>query len=166
MHVQLSACCSSNCPFTCSRGTRQKNPKWRKRFFVTEKLNKTKKVLLTHHVWLTANITWSKDMHSIVRKRRGKDYSCSFSLPQMNGKRDSYTNHWALWLILVIWTLWYIYEIIGSLSSDVLERYTSNGSNAFCRLICLDITTFVLRCFFTLIQTICPKILAKTLPKN
>ena len=86
MHVQLSACRSSNCPFTRSRGARQKNPKWKKRFFVTEKYNKTKTVLLTHHVWLTDNITWSKDMHSTVIKQRGNDYSCSFSLPQMNGK--------------------------------------------------------------------------------
>ena len=73
MHVQLSACRSSNCPFTRSRGARQKNPKWKKRFFVTEKYSKTKTVLLTHHVWLTDNITWSKDMHSIVIKRKCND---------------------------------------------------------------------------------------------
>ena len=48
---------------------------------------------------------------------------------------------------------------IGSLS-------TSTGSESFSLEICLDATKFVLLSFFTLITTICPKIWAKTLPKN
>ena len=55
---------------------------------------------------------------------------------------------------------------LDSLRKGVFERRSSTGSKTFCRLICLDATTFVLPCFFTLIQTICPKILAKTFPKN
>ena len=53
-----------------------------------------------------------------------------------------------------------------SLRKGVLERRTSTGSKASYRLICLDATTFVLPCFFTLIQTICPKSLVTTLSKN
>ena len=45
-------------------------------------------------------------------------------------------------------------------------RRTLTGSKTFCRLTCLDAITFVLPCFFTLIRTICPKILVKTLTKN
>ena len=56
--------------------------------------------------------------------------------------------------------------MIGSLSEGVFGRRTSTGSRAFYRLISLDTTTFVLPCFFTLIQTICQKGLAITLPKN
>ena len=45
-------------------------------------------------------------------------------------------------------------------------RRTLTGSKTFCRLTCLNAITFVLPCFFTLIRTICPKILVKTLTKN
>ena len=60
------------------------------------------------------------------------------------------------------WRLWKI----GSLSEGVFERSTSTGSRAFYRLISVDATTFVSPCFVTLIQTICPKGLAITLPNN
>ena len=60
------------------------------------------------------------------------------------------------------WRVW----MVGSLSEGVFERSTSTEIKAFYRLIWLDTTTFVLPCFFTLIQTICPKGLAKPLPKN
>jgi len=55
---------------------------------------------------------------------------------------------------------------LKGLSKGVFERRTSTGSKAFFRLIYLDATTFVLLCFFPLVQTFCLKILAKTLTKN
>ena len=48
----------------------------------------------------------------------------------------------------------------------IFERRTSTEIKAFYRLISLDTTTFVLPCFVTLIQIICRKSLAITLPKN
>jgi len=56
--------------------------------------------------------------------------------------------------------------MIGSLSKGVFERRTSTEIKAFYRLIWLDVTTFVLPCFVTLIPTICRKGLAKPLPEN
>ena len=52
------------------------------------------------------------------------------------------------------------------LSKDVFERRTSNGSESFSLIVCLDDTKFVLFRVFTLIETICPKMWAKPLPKN
>ena len=46
------------------------------------------------------------------------------------------------------------------------QQRTSTRSYAFSLLICLDSTTFLLLSVFTLTDTICPKILAETLPKN
>ena len=47
---------------------------------------------------------------------------------------------------------------IGSLSSDVLERRTSTGSERFSLLICLDANKFVLRSVLNLKKTISPRI--------
>ena len=52
------------------------------------------------------------------------------------------------------------------LSKDVFKRRTSNGSESFPLIVCLDDTKFVLFRVFTLIETICPKMWAKPLPKN
>ena len=54
---------------------------------------------------------------------------------------------------------WGVERLIRFLSSDVFERRTSTGSEHFSHLICLNATIFVLLGFFTLIETICPKIL-------
>ena len=56
--------------------------------------------------------------------------------------------------------------MIGSLSEGVFERRTSTGNKAFYRLISVKATTFISPCFVTLIQTICRRSLAITLPKN
>ena len=56
--------------------------------------------------------------------------------------------------------------IIRSLSEGVFVRRTLTISEAFFLLICFDATKFVFLSFFTIITTICPKIWAKTLPKN
>ena len=63
------------------------------------------------------------------------------------------------------WRRWRVWKI-GSLIEGVFGRSTSTEIKAFYRLIWLDGTTFVLPCFLTLIQTICRKSLAITLPKN
>ena len=63
------------------------------------------------------------------------------------------------------WRRWRVWKI-GSLNEGVFGRSTSTEIKAFYRLIWLDGTTFVLPCFLTLIQTICRKSLAITLPKN
>ena len=56
---------------------------------------------------------------------------------------------------------------LGNLSKDVFEQRTLTRSDALNSvLICLDSTTFLLLSVFTLKDTICPKILAKPLPKN
>ena len=57
-------------------------------------------------------------------------------------------------------------SITESVSTDVFERRTSIESKAFSLLICLDAIKFVLPSVFTLIETICPQIWAKPLPKN
>ena len=44
---------------------------------------------------------------------------------------------------------------LKGLSKGVFERRTSTGSKAFYRLIYLETTTFVLLCFFPLVQTFC-----------
>ena len=48
----------------------------------------------------------------------------------------------------------------------VLERRTSSGSEEFSLLICLDAIQFELLSWFTLVETIWQKILAKPLPRN
>ena len=63
------------------------------------------------------------------------------------------------------WRRWRVWKI-GSLIEGVFGRSTWTEIKAFYRLIWLDGTTFVLPCFLTLIQTICRKSLAITLPKN
>ena len=55
---------------------------------------------------------------------------------------------------------------IGSLSSDVLERRTSTGSEVFSLLTCLDDIKFVFLSFFTVIEAIWLKICAKLPSKN
>ena len=55
---------------------------------------------------------------------------------------------------------------IGSLSKGVFERCTSTGSEDFSLLICLYAIKFVLPSFFTLVETILLKILAKPLFRN
>ena len=56
---------------------------------------------------------------------------------------------------------------IRSLSKERLfAMRTSTRSEAFSPLICLDATKFVLPSVFTLIETICPKIWAKSLHKK
>ena len=57
-------------------------------------------------------------------------------------------------------------EWIVSLSKGVFERRTSNGSEAFPLLICLDDIKFVLLSFFTIIVTIWLRIWAKQSSKN
>ena len=52
------------------------------------------------------------------------------------------------------------------LKGDVLGRHLSTGNQIFSRLICIDTTKFVLLSFITLLKPFCPKIWAKTLPKN
>ena len=52
------------------------------------------------------------------------------------------------------------------LSKGVFERPTSNGSESFSLIVCLDDTKFVLFIVFTLIETIWPKMWAKLLSKN
>ena len=52
------------------------------------------------------------------------------------------------------------------LSKGVFERRTSNGSEAFFLIVCLDGTKFVLLSVFTLIEMIWPKMWAKPLSKN
>ena len=54
----------------------------------------------------------------------------------------------------------------GNLSKAVSERRTSTGSETFSLNICLNANKFVLLSSFTLKTTICPKIWAKTLPRN
>ena len=60
--------------------------------------------------------------------------------------------------------------LMGTLSKDVFEQRTSTGNEAFPLLICLDATKFVLLSVSTLMEilmeTIYPKVQAKTLPKN
>ena len=55
---------------------------------------------------------------------------------------------------------------MGNLRKDVFERGTSTGSDAFFLLISLYATKLVLLRFFTLVETIFLKILAKLLPNN
>ena len=55
---------------------------------------------------------------------------------------------------------------MGTLSKGVFEQRTSTGNEAFPLLICLDATKFVLLSVSTLMETIYPKVQAKTLPKN
>ena len=55
---------------------------------------------------------------------------------------------------------------LGNLSKDVFEQRTLTRSDSFSLLICLDSIKFLLLSVFTLKDTICPKILAKPLPKN
>ena len=52
------------------------------------------------------------------------------------------------------------------LSKGVSKRRTSTGSETFSLNICLNANKFVLLSSFTLKTTICPKIWAKTLPRN
>ena len=52
------------------------------------------------------------------------------------------------------------------LSKGVFERPTSNESESFSLIVCLDDTKFVFFSVFTLIETIWPKMWAKRLPKN
>ena len=52
------------------------------------------------------------------------------------------------------------------LSKGVFERPTSNGSEYFSLIVCLDDTKFVLFIVFTIIETIWPKMWAKLLAKN
>ena len=52
------------------------------------------------------------------------------------------------------------------LSKGVFERPTSNGSESFSLIVCLDDTKFVLFIVFTLIETIWPKMWSKSLSKN
>ena len=52
------------------------------------------------------------------------------------------------------------------LSKGVFERPTSNESEAFSLIVCLDDAKFVLFIVFTLIETIWPKMWAKPLSKN
>ena len=52
------------------------------------------------------------------------------------------------------------------LSKGVFERPTSNGSESFSLIVCLDDTKFVLFSVFTLIETIWPKMWAEPLSKN
>ena len=54
--------------------------------------------------------------------------------------------------------------IIGSLSSDVFERRTSTGSEAFSLFICLDTTKFVLLSFFSPMKTIYLRVSIKPQP--
>ena len=55
---------------------------------------------------------------------------------------------------------------IGSLSSDVIERRTSTGSEPFPLLISLDATVFILPSVLILTETICPKICSKSRLKS
>ena len=56
---------------------------------------------------------------------------------------------------------------LGSLSKDVFKQRTSTGREAFSLSLCLDAyNKFVLLNFFTLIETICPKIWLQSLPMN
>ena len=58
---------------------------------------------------------------------------------------------------------------LGNLSKGIFERRTWTGSETFPLTflnICLNASKFVLLSFFTLKTTICPKIWAKTLPRN
>ena len=55
---------------------------------------------------------------------------------------------------------------LGSLSKDVFRRRTSTLSVPLFILICLVATKSVLLSFFTHIETICPKIRARSLPKK
>ena len=52
------------------------------------------------------------------------------------------------------------------MSKGVFKGHTSSGSKAFYRLICLDVTIFVLPGVFTFKEAICPRNLAKALYKN
>ena len=52
------------------------------------------------------------------------------------------------------------------LSKGVFERPTSNGSEYFSLIVCLDDAKFVLFSVFTLIETIWPKMWSKPLSKN
>ena len=52
-----------------------------------------------------------------------------------------------------------------SLSKDVFGRGTSTGSESFSLLICLDATKLVKLSIFTVVETICQKSWAKSLPK-
>ena len=54
----------------------------------------------------------------------------------------------------------------GSLSKGVFERRTSTGSEVFFIFKPLDATKFVFPSVFTIIETICPKLCAKTPSKN
>ena len=51
---------------------------------------------------------------------------------------------------------------LGRLSKDVFERRTSTGSEAFSLIIRLDANKFVLASVFILVETILPKLWAKT----
>ena len=58
-------------------------------------------------------------------------------------------------------------QTLGSLSEDVFEQRTSTGIKAFSLLICLDAyNKFVLLNFFTLKETICPKIWHNHCPRT
>ena len=52
-----------------------------------------------------------------------------------------------------------------SLSKDVFGRGTSTGSESFSLLICLDAAKLVKLSIFTVVETICLKSWAKSLPK-
>ena len=56
--------------------------------------------------------------------------------------------------------------ILGSLSSNVLGRRTSTGSELFSPLILLDTTNYVLLSVFTLIETTCPNVCSKSRLKS
>ena len=85
-----------------------------------------------------------------------------------------------LWDFLLFWSLFVVLRdfssrtsvqhvtlrTIESLSKDVFERCTSTGSDAFSLLICLDASKIVLLTVFTFMETVCPKLQAKPLPRN